>query len=310
MTLKELKTQIESGIPPIGCLVFFCEEYENSSMNLFIPHQYIDAIAKLRGLEIHYVDEITNLLKQDEDLFGVEEDNPYLNVYITDTFDCDNFALTETNNLIVVTHKFSSDAVRINCAYNTVTVPKLTAWQIKDYLYSMLPGVSKEKLDWLQTNCKNNIYKIQQEIEKLLYFKEAQRDLVFDKFLEYGMYTDLTAVTTFNLTNALSRRDANAVKVVYKDVLSNKETTSMGILMILLNTFRNLLLVQLSPNPTSESTGIPEKQLYAIKKIPRVYTQQELINIFEFLSDIDRKIKSGDMWMDVLVDYIIVKILS
>ena len=50
MTLKELKTQIESGIPPIGCLVFFCEEYENSSMNLFIPHQYIDAIAKLKLL--------------------------------------------------------------------------------------------------------------------------------------------------------------------------------------------------------------------------------------------------------------------
>ena len=48
MTLKELKTQIENGIPPIGCLVFFCEEYENSSMNLFIPHQYIDAIAKLK----------------------------------------------------------------------------------------------------------------------------------------------------------------------------------------------------------------------------------------------------------------------
>ena len=38
--------------------------------------------------------------------------------------------------------------------------------------------------------------------------------------------------------------------------------------------------------------------------------QQELINIFEFLSDIDRKIKSGDMWMDVLVDYLIVKLLS
>ena len=69
-------------------------------------------------------------------------------------------------------------------------------------------------------------------------------------------------------------------------------------------------MVQLNSNPTPENTGLDGKQLYAIKKIPRVYSATQLVDIYTMLLDVDRQIKSGELPTDILIDYLITKILS
>ena len=310
MTLQELQSQIKKGGISNSYIVFECDEKDVSGT--FLAFQYTYAIAKARGLEIFYIDDLESLFTDSEDIFYDSTDDGYLKVYYTNEFDCDNVKLNEQTNLIIIALKIAkNDAVRDNCKFNTIKLPKLENWQIKDYMYSVAKGVSKEKLDWLQEMCHNDIHRIQLELDKLTIFDEEERDKIFDKFISDGAYQDLSTVNIFGLTNALTRRDIRGIKVAYPELLKSKDLTEMGFLVVLLTAFRNLLMVKLTTNPTIESTGLKSlNQIQTIRKISTGFTSQQIVDIFSFLSDIDRKIKTGEMWMDVLIDYIIVKILS
>jgi DNA polymerase III delta subunit len=88
------------------------------------------------------------------------------------------------------------------------------------------------------------------------------------------------------------------------------DTNPFGILTILLNNFRNLILVKANMNPTPENTGLDSKKLYAIKKTTTPFTVEQLTIIFEMLCNIDLKVKSGELPTEIMVDYIMLKILT
>ena len=101
----------------------------------------------------------------------------------------------------------------------------------------------------------------------------------------------------------------DTLTAIYKEIHS-VDINEFGLLTILYKNFRNIISVQLTNNPTPESTGLESKQLYAIKKIPRVYSPEQLASIFVFLGDLDRMVKNGELPTDIMIDYIITKILS
>ena len=97
---------------------------------------------------------------------------------------------------------------------------------------------------------------------------------------------------------------------VYKEI-QNIDVEPFGLIALLINNFRNVIDVQLSRNATAESLGLSGKQFWAIKNYScGFYNREELIEIFEFLNDIDYKIKSGELNTSILIDYIICKILT
>ena len=49
---------------------------------------------------------------------------------------------------------------------------------------------------------------------------------------------------------------------------------------------------------------------WAVKYSCGFYTKDELIQIYRFLTGLDRKIKTGEMPVNNLVDYIIVKVIT
>ena len=83
----------------------------------------------------------------------------------------------------------------------------------------------------------------------------------------------------------------------------------LGLYTLLYNNFKKMSKVWLSRNPSSESTGIPSNQLWAIKNLPRVYTKDQLIKLFSMLTELDSKYKQGNFPMELLVDYLILKCL-
>lgn len=308
MTLKELKSQIESKHIPDDYVVF---KYDKKSSNTFIARQYIDEIAKIKNREIRCLESIDELFVDSVDIFGDSLDcQPYINVFYTDTFNCDNVKLNQLTNLYIITNSFKDNAVETNCRLNTIIVPELKEWQIKDYLYSTLDGVDTAKLDWLQKACDNNIDRVQQEVNKLKCFNVEDRNKLFDVFTSDGIFGDTSSSTTiFNLTNAIARKDIQTIKDIYNKVIT-EDVSAMSLLVILLKSFRSILQIQLQPGIGFEALGMSEKQYYAIKKSCGRFTAEQLIEIFKFLSDFDRKIKTGEMWMDVSIDYIILKIFG
>ena len=150
---------------------------------------------------------------------------------------------------------------------------------------------------------------MEQELDKISLFTENERKYLIKEMRRDGTFDDLSTYSIFNFSNAITHKDVGAVKSVYKEI-NRIDISDFGLLALLLKGFRNILMVQLNPNPTTANTGIESKQLYAIKKIPKVYTPDQILEIFSFLSDIDRRIKSGELPTDILIDYMVVKILS
>lgn len=307
MTIQELKQQIEKSIVSESLIIFNC-----SKGDAFIAFQYINAIAGINGRTVSVIDDISDLLNYsaEDELFGADDDDMTLKVYSVDKFDCSDIRLIQQKNLIiVVSDKMSADSQKA-FANNIVDVLKLEPWQIKDFMYSSLPTVKPENLNWLQSVCNNDIYRINSEIDRIKIFNKNDYEAVFESFYLDGIYSDLTAYTIFNLTNAIQSRDVVEIKKSYIN-LNNLDNSDMLFYSVLCNSFRNLIQVQLGNNVTSSDCNLTDKQIYAIKKLPKIYTEEQLIKIYMMLTDISMSIRMGTMLTGInLVDYIIIKILS
>ena len=305
MTIQELKTQIEAG--KVTDELIILKDTEDN----FISNQYIKAIARVKKQKINYDDSIDELLADSSSLFSMfqEKDDTSLNVLKSEVFIWVEPRISRLTNLIIVVSKFSDKAIEMQFEKYVVTVPKIEGWMLKDYVYSITEGVAHKDLDWLMQLCGTNYARLQQELDKVSLFREDERRYLFDDLIRDGAVDDLSSYSIFNFTNAITSKDLTAIKSVYKE-LSRMDVNEFGLLTILLKNFKNIIMVQLNANPTPENTGLDGKQLYAIKKIPRVYSATQLVDIYTMLLDIDRQIKSGELPTDILIDYLVTKILS
>lgn len=301
MTIQQLKSQIEDNTLSDDLLIL---HYTDSP---FVAEQYIHKIAINRGLTITLVNTIDELLYESDDMFDSVTPNE-LKVYKCDSFGTISNELANLKNVIIITSKFENDDV-LNFYIGAVTIPKLIDWQIKDYAYSMLEGIDTKYIDMLIDLCSGNIFRLQREIEKISIFPSITRKYVFNEFMNDDQLSDLTTYNIFNLTNAILSKDINSIHNIYLN-LSNIDINPMGLLTILYNNVRNLISVQIGTNPTVENTGMSDKQLYAMKKQPKIFNKYQLINLFKIISDIDRQVKSGEISTDMVLDYLLIKVMS
>ena len=305
MTIEELKHQIELNTITDSPLIFKDDE------TMFLSNMYIKAISKSKRLLVKYIQSLSEVVNDPFDFFGCETDEQplCLNVLHAQVYEWADIDISRTTNLMVVTTKFSNKDIEKRLSDYVVVMPKLEDWQIKDYVYSICEGVSHKDLDWLMNICGKNICRLQQELDKLTLFNVDERKYLFDSFVRDGSMDDLSSYNIFNFTNAITSKDFNMLRSIYKEI-ERADITDFYLLTVLLKNFRNIIMVQLNSNPTPESTGLDSKQLYAIKRIPKVYSVEQLIRIFDFLCDIDRQVKEGELPAPLVVDYLTVKILS
>ena len=123
------------------------------------------------------------------------------------------------------------------------------------------------------------------------------------------MFVDSTEYTVFDLTNSLLRKDFNGLEKI-KYNLNIIDVDPFGLLSILLKNFRHVIDIQLAKNPTPEYVGVSSKQFWAIKNYScGFYSKDELVHIYKLLLSLDKKIKNGDIPINMVIDYIICKIL-
>ena len=305
MTLELLKTQIETNTVE-DKLIILCE-----ATSKFITNQYIHAIANCKKLDIEYVDSIEELTAGSDSLFSFFETvaPASLRVFKTEVFDYTNPKLTQQTHTIVVTSKIAKGDTNTIFEDYIIKVPPIEDWMIRDYVYSTVEGVSHKELDKLINICGTNYDRLQLELDKVTLFSEPEREYLFADLLRDGAVDDLSSYSIFNFTNAITSKDIPSIKSIYKE-LTRMDVNEFGLLTILTKNFRNIIMVQLNSNPTPENTGLESKQLYAISKIPRKYTADQLVGIYQMLLKIDSQIKSGELPTEYVIDYIVTKILS
>lgn len=300
MELRELKLKIESNQNPDQLLIFICKD------NRFTALQYVRAIANLRGAEIVDLEELQPRVPKS--LFESPQ-LASLQLYQCTNFDSLDAKLLERKDLIIIADKIGSFEVKALFASNVVEFPALEDWQLKDYAYSLADGADPKDIDRLVELCGGDIYRLHNELMKVNIFPQIQRKYVLPDFIKDGVFSDLSTYNIFTVSNAIQSRDVETLRRILPE-RDYMDVEPLGLLTILYNNFRKMIQVWLSSNPTPETTGLKSNQIWAIKKLPRCYSKEQLVDIFEILSDMDRRLKTGEIAENQMVDYILLKVLA
>lgn len=302
MTLEEFKKQLDLGIPLTKAVIFL------NSENSFLSDQYINYTAEKLNLKLSYVEDITSLLPDKNDIFGCgfTIDTSYLYVHHIDKFEYIDEEIQNISNLLIITDKMDKK----NPLYDLVIeMPKLENWQIKDYVYSVADGVNEKKLDWLISVAKNDIYRLDNECRKLALFNVKERDKLFELFASEDAYSDLSNYMIFDLSTAIVKKDLKTISYILED-LKNIDVEPIGLATVLYNNFRDILSIQLDRTASAEKLGMKPNKFYAISKSCGVYNKDQLLKIFDCISSVDFKLKTGQLPADKIIDYMILNILS
>lgn len=291
MDIKELKSQIIKKEITQNFFIFKLED--NSS--LFVANQYIKAIAQILNLNINFIEDLDSL--NFSSLFDIPPTD--LNIYRCDEL---KELVGEYNNLIIITNKTKLKNT------NIVEIPQLEKWQIEDYAITNLPGIDSNKIKEFVKNLDYDIFKLDNEISKITPFQKANQERIFDKCINNKLFNIKDKYNSFDIINCIINKNTSKLNTILANIDINN-INIMGLYSLLYNNFKNIINIQLNSKATAESLGMTYKQFCAIKYNIGHYTQKQLIDNFKFLLQLDYEIKTGQIDINYLFDYIIINIM-
>ncbi len=299
LNLNEVKTDLENNKDIDQFLIFYYEDTTD-----YIPVQYAKALARIRNSEILYVNELDEI-NSSPDPFSEPTSNLY--VYKTDSLERIPAKYLQ-NNLIIITPKLLKDVEKEYDEY-ILRIPKLEEWQIVDYIKTVSPGLTQDEMEWLVRTYKSNMYRVELEVDKLKPFSENARQYIFEDFYVDHVFETLSEYGIFDFTNAIQGKDLKTISNILSDI-NHIDIEPTGLITLLCANFKKLIKVWLNKSPTPENTGLKSNQIWAINKLSRTYTKEQLVKVFELVSDMERRLKTGEMPEELIIDYLTVKILS
>ena len=288
MTLEELKKKVEAkDISDLNLIIFKDKEG-------FISSQYIRAVAEILNKEIVYYDELKPLLQSFSNPWVK---NNSVNVLKTAQVNLKDVNIKNIINTFIICEKCDSPA--IEC-------PPLVDWQIKEFIRLK----TSADPDMLYRLCGGNIWRIQNELDKL---KEAPNPQIsLQKMVEEGQFMDIEEGVIWDYIDALFKKDFAKCRQMIPKIMSGAcDVTDFFLATSLYNKLVRLIKVKLEPNPTPEKTGLSEKQIWAIRKFEASqFTPDQLMELFEKVSALDSRVKTGEFPTEFMVDYLTTLFLS
>lgn len=308
--IRELKNKIENNTLDDAILIF---KYNKVDFEFLCEH-YVNEIAKVKKLEKIYIsslDELVGNTNSDGDFFVTENiRTPYLYIYKTDTL----LSLGEyydVKNLIIICGKVSKD---IKIDY--IDFPAVQNWQIEDFVKMRAPGLNDDMVKWLCTICKYDFYRLDNELKKIEIFDKKLQPIIFNQMSDEGVFSDLNTLNIMSLTNAIMQKDLFTINTILSD-LKNIDIEATGLCTLLLRQFKCNIEVEGNRawNPDLLCT---EKQFNYLKRNHAKYSTIQMYNIYEFLTSLDMRLKSGELQFKAdnrpnnnsFADYIVVNVLT
>lgn len=296
MELSKLKENILNGQLPSQLLIFVCPE------NYFIADQYIETICNKSGKEKRI---IKSIFEQDSAMSLILDYTETINVIKTEIFDevAEDYSVFE--NTIVVCNKIDKKLSTVIADY-CVEVPKLLDWQLEAYVKQRCPELDKLDIAWLVKAAENNVYKIDNIIDKLCLFSSKNRNEILAK-LRFEPGSDLYNIDIFTLCDALIFNN----KSVLVDFLRHQYMCNFELLAIvgsLLTKLKNLLFVKYGKKSAADLDINPGYYKRLINT-PWI-SEQRIQELIKVISSIDLQLKSGllDIPKNRQLDYLMSKI--
>lgn len=282
MNLQELKAHIENNTLKENLLIF-------TGDGDFIFKQYLHKYVTDNSLDIKYIESIDEI--SSSNMFAFSSNVLYL--LETETF---------------ITEPASHNKVWVKCKKNksktnSIELPKLEEWQLEGYIKSKCTKLKDNEVKELLKCYKDNPFRLDLELDKIVITGTY-------KYIKDQLYTDVANYMIFDLTTALVKRDKKKVSDILIEI-EHIDVEPFGLLTLMTKNFRQLIDIQLAINPTAESVGVSDKQFWVLKKYNSgYYNREELVKIYKWLLDIDKRIKNGELDTKYLNEYIITKIIN
>lgn len=151
--------------------------------------------------------------------------------------------------------------------------------------------------------CCNYYSLIKNELEKLISCDDFE---ITEKTID-ALVCKQTEFTVFELTDALSKRDADRAVSLLN--LMPKDTKTFS---LVLNHFRRLFFVAVAEGTEKELAdllGVKEYAIIVAKRLSKNFSKLQLKNIYEMTSDVDFYIKNGQMQVENALFYLVFGIL-
>ena len=279
MELRELKNKILAQEALSFPLLFI--NYDND----YLIKSYVKKIAENNSLTIKEIESIKEMVDIESGMFKEVE---YLYIYKLNKDDNLSKEQLKDYKIILISDTDIKDSDIEKVVFN-----KLENWQIEAYVQALLPGLDNQEVSWLCKNAKYDIWRLDNEASKLNIFDKKDQSKILMAINDDNGYVDLNELTIFNLSNAIMNKDMLGIKKVVEDI-DNIDVEGTGLVTILLKNFLNVINIQTNSKATAQSLGMSEKQFrYLQYNQCNKYSNEELFNIYNFLTDIDYKLKSG-----------------
>lgn len=286
--IASLKKDIEENKFDKKLLIAVCKD-ESAR---FVIEQYLHYFAHKNNLEIEVIDELSGA----SGILFSELEPTVVQVYKTKVLSSVPIFM---GHLWIICEQIT-EAVESRSEDSVVKINKLEDWQVKDYVTSTC-HISEDQAENLM-NAYKDIHKLDIEIKKLQMFKSDKYEELKDQLI----YNEDKPI--FDLVNALVKRDKEALA---KFVDSGTRVDPFALMPILVKNFRAVIDIQLAKNPTAESVGMSGKQFWAVQRYScGHYNREELMYIYEFLTELDSKIKMGNLDTSFVTDYIVGKFIA
>ena len=188
-----------------------------------------------------------------------------------------------------------------------VNVKRLDDSSLKDLIKSDLSAhgktITPDANELLVESCCNYYSLIKNEVDKLVSCDDVE---ITAKTVE-SLVCKETEFTVFELTDALSKKDASKAVALFN--LMEKDTKTFS---LVLNHFRRLFFASISDASDKELAdllGVKEFAVTKARSLAKNFTKLQLKNIYEMLNDVDFYIKNGQMQIENALYYLIFGIL-
>ncbi len=204
---------------------------------------------------------------------------------------------------------------KINCQHATlVDCNKLTADTIKKYILSIVSKngkkITQSAINLLIEITSGNMMKIDNELKKLVFSvgvdEEINEEHVasnVDKVLDFKI---------FELTENLAKKNATAVYEILNHLKQAKDGYR-GLLPLIYNHFRRLLLVAITPLKNNELATFLSVKEYAVmqySKQIKLFSKKRLKEIVDYCSQLDFFIKQGKTNANLAIDMLVLNIIN
>jgi len=301
MTCEELKNILTQGGPiPPSFMVFV---YPTAG-DTFLANSYAVATAENQFLDIKYIDNLN------EALYNSFDTNSY-DVFVLHTEEFTlpaNFDPEDYNKVIVICNKYKGDAKY------AIKFPKLTDDNLKEYMETKCPGLSAKSIDWIYDDAEGNPFKIDNEMRKIGVFPVNNQESMFNIMKSAGNYTSAHGMSIYTLVTAIFFKQFAIISKYFANIdsIDVKQNAGLGIATILKDNIRDILLIQTNSKATAASLGFSNEKFYAVRNKCGKFHTECLVKAFEFLTDLDYRLKSGQLELtnNQLTSYVVTNVME